>query len=77
WSSTRTRWRTPAEFLIEDGRMRVAENEANAKRKSMSVYNTVKRLNKHPSVFINYLRVLASAEGMAFTIQNPPRKNLR
>ena len=71
---------TRPEFLIEDGRMRVAENEANAKRKSISVFNTVERLNKHPSVFINYLRVLASAKGMTFTIQYPPshpQKNLR
>ena len=44
---------TRPEFLIEDGRMRVAENEANAKRKSISVFNTVERLHKHPSVFIN------------------------
>ncbi|MFM7978708.1 MAG: hypothetical protein ACKPKO_05280, partial [Candidatus Fonsibacter sp.] len=52
--------------------MRVAENEANAKRKSISVFNTVERLNKHPSVFINYLRVLANAKGMTFNIQRPP-----
>ncbi|MFM7983286.1 MAG: hypothetical protein ACKPKO_28590, partial [Candidatus Fonsibacter sp.] len=44
---------TRPEFLIEDGRMRVAENDANAKRKSISVFNTVDRLNKYPSVFIN------------------------
>ncbi|MFM7989759.1 MAG: hypothetical protein ACKPKO_61645, partial [Candidatus Fonsibacter sp.] len=29
-------------------------------------------LNKHPSVFINYLRVLANAKGMTFNIQHPP-----
>ncbi|MFM7978562.1 MAG: hypothetical protein ACKPKO_04535, partial [Candidatus Fonsibacter sp.] len=63
---------TRPEFLIEDGRMRIAENEANAKRKIMSVFNTVERLNKHPSVFINYLRVLANAKIMTFTIQHPP-----
>ncbi|MFM7988166.1 MAG: hypothetical protein ACKPKO_53520, partial [Candidatus Fonsibacter sp.] len=28
--------------------------------------------NKHPSVFINYLRVLANAKGMTFNIQHPP-----
>ncbi|MFM7978871.1 MAG: hypothetical protein ACKPKO_06105, partial [Candidatus Fonsibacter sp.] len=60
------------EFLIDDGVMRVAENHANSKRKSTSVFNTVERLNKHPSVFINYLRVLASAKGMTFNIQYPP-----
>ncbi|MFM7983248.1 MAG: hypothetical protein ACKPKO_28400, partial [Candidatus Fonsibacter sp.] len=36
------------EFLTEDGRMHLAENEANAQRKSISVYNTVEQLNKHP-----------------------------
>ena len=63
---------TRPEFLIEDGVMRVAENEANAKRNIISVFNTVERLNKHPSVFINYLRVLANAKGMTFNIQHPP-----
>ncbi|MFM7985313.1 MAG: hypothetical protein ACKPKO_38945, partial [Candidatus Fonsibacter sp.] len=58
--------------MIEDGVMRVAENEANSKRKSISAFNTVERLNKHPSVFINYLRVLANAKGMTFNIQHPP-----
>ena len=62
------------QFLIEDGRMRVAENEANAKRKGVSVYNTVKRLNERPSAFINYLRVLAAAKGMTFTIQELPKE---
>ena len=52
--------------------MRVAENDANTKRKNISVFNTVERLNKHPSVFINYLRVMANAKGMTFTIQQPP-----
>ena len=54
--------------------MRIEENDANAKRKSISVFNTVERLNKHPSVFINYLRVLASAKGMTFTIHYPPQE---
>ena len=63
---------TRPEILIEDGRMRIAENEANAKRKSISVPNLVKRLNKHHSVFINYLRVLALAKGMTFNIQYAP-----
>jgi hypothetical protein len=63
---------TRPEFLIEDGVVRVAENDANSKRKSTSVFNTVERLNKHPSVFINCLRVLASAKGTTFTVQHPP-----
>ncbi|MFM7983953.1 MAG: hypothetical protein ACKPKO_31975 [Candidatus Fonsibacter sp.] len=60
------------EFLIEAGRMRVAENEANAKRNIISVFNTGERLNKHPSVFINYLRALAHAKGTTFAFQHPP-----
>ncbi|MFM7977974.1 MAG: hypothetical protein ACKPKO_01550, partial [Candidatus Fonsibacter sp.] len=70
---------TRPDFLIEDGVMRIAENEANSNRKSISVFNTVERLNNHPSVCINYLRVLASAKGMIFTISppSPPRKNFR
>ena len=52
--------------------MRAAENEANAKRNAISLSNAVERLNKHSSVFINYLRVLALAKGMTFTIQYPP-----
>ncbi|MFM7983362.1 MAG: hypothetical protein ACKPKO_28970, partial [Candidatus Fonsibacter sp.] len=63
---------TRPELLIEDGVMSVAENDANSKRKSISVFNTVERLSKHPSVFINYLPVLASAKGMTFNIQYPP-----
>ncbi|MFM7985192.1 MAG: hypothetical protein ACKPKO_38330, partial [Candidatus Fonsibacter sp.] len=63
---------TRPEFLIEDGVMRIAENGAHSKRKSISVFNTVERLHKHPSVFINYLRVLANAKGMTFNIQYPP-----
>ena len=64
---------TRPELLIEDGVMRVAENDANAKRKSITVFSsTVERLNKHPSEFVNCLRVLASAKGMTFTCQYPP-----
>ena len=65
---------TRPEFGIEDGRMRMAEHEAKAKRKQISVFNTFEKLSKHPSVFINYLRALASARGMAFTIQQQPEE---
>ena len=44
---------TRPEVLIKGGRMRVAENEANAKRNVISVRNTAEKLNKHPSLFIN------------------------
>jgi hypothetical protein len=45
------------------------------RRKNISVFNTVERLNKNPSLFINYLRVLAEGKGMGFTIdQETPRR---
>ncbi len=62
------------EFLILYGRMRIAENEANANRNNSSVFKSIERLNKQPSVFINYLRALASAKGMTFTIQQQPKE---
>ncbi len=40
----------------------------------ISVYNTVETLNKHRSVFINYLQVLARAAGIKFQIQAPPEE---
>ncbi|MFM7987399.1 MAG: hypothetical protein ACKPKO_49615, partial [Candidatus Fonsibacter sp.] len=67
---------TRPEFLIEDGVMRVAENDANTKRKSISVFNTVERLNKHPSVFINYLRVLANARVLTFNTHPHTQKRI-
>ncbi|MFM7986384.1 MAG: hypothetical protein ACKPKO_44440, partial [Candidatus Fonsibacter sp.] len=50
--------------MIEDGRMRIAENEANANVNIISVIQTVEKLHKRPSVCINYLRVSASVNGM-------------
>ena len=42
--------------------------ERDTKRKTISLYNTVEKLNKHPTVFINYLRVLAQGKGCGFEI---------
>ena len=60
---------TRAEFIFEDGEIKVKENALNKHRKSISIYNTVERLNKHPKLFINYLRVLAEAKGIKFEVQ--------
>ena len=65
---------TRAEFIIEDGELMLEESALSKQRKSISVYNTVERLNKHPSVFINYLRVLAEGKGIKFQIQSPPEE---
>ena len=61
-----------AEFVIEDGEIQLKENALSKHRKSISIYNTVERLNKHPSLFINYLKLLAEAKGIKFEIQAKP-----
>ena len=52
----------------------MSERGPNTRRKTMSVFNTGEKLNKHPSLYINYLRVLAVGKGMNFTIQGTPAK---
>ena len=65
---------TRAEFIIEDGELVLEEKTISKQRKNISIYNTVERLNKHPSVFINYLRVLAEGKGIKFQIQAAPEE---
>jgi hypothetical protein len=60
------------EFVIEDGEIQFKESALSKHRKSISIYNTVERLNKHPSLFINYLKVLAEAKGIKFEVQPKP-----
>ena len=63
-----------AELLVEDGELREEESTLSKQRKNISVYNTVETLNKHPSIFINYLRVLAGLKGIKFQIQAVPEE---
>jgi hypothetical protein len=56
-----------ARFVITGNRLTLAES-VDTRRKNISVFNTVERLNKNPSLFINYLRVLAEGKGMGFVI---------
>jgi len=65
---------TRLEFLVSDGELSVSASDRNTRRKTISVFNTVEKLNKHPSLYINYLRVLAVGKGMNFTIQGTPAK---
>jgi hypothetical protein len=65
---------TRLEFMVSDGELSVSENDRNSRRKQISVFNTVEKLNKHQSLYINYLRVLAIGKGMKFTIQGAPAK---
>ena len=55
-------------FEITGSMLRLSD-KVDTRRKNISVFNTVEQLNKHPSLFINYLRVLATEKGMGFTIQ--------
>ena len=41
-------------------------------RKNISVFNEVERLNKHPSLFVNYLKQLARSKGISFDIDEAP-----
>ena len=58
--------------FFEDGEIKMQENALSKHRKSISIYNTVEQQNKHPKLFINYLRVLAEAKGIKFEIQAKP-----
>jgi pterin-4a-carbinolamine dehydratase len=65
---------TRMEFLVEDGELRLKETALSKQRKNISVYNTTETLNKHPSIFINYLKVLTAAKGIKFQIQAVPEE---
>ena len=38
------------------------------RRKIISVFNTVERLNKHPAVYLNYLKLPVESKGMLVTV---------
>ena len=65
---------TRMEFLVEDGELRLKETALSKQRKNISVYNTTETLNKEPSIFINYLKVLAGTKGIKFQIQAVPEE---
>jgi hypothetical protein len=66
---------TRAEFIVDDdGELKLKENALNKQRKTISVYNTVEEKNKHPSLFINYLKVLAASKGIKFEVQARPEE---
>ena len=43
-------------------------------RKNISVFNEVERLNKHPSLFVNYLKQLARSKGISVNIDEAPHE---
>ena len=38
------------------------------RRKIKTVFNTVERLNKHRTTYLNYLKLLVESKGMLFTV---------
>lgn len=58
---------TAFRFTVSNGLLRLSES-VDTRRKNISVFNQVERLNKHPSLFINYFRILATSKGMGFTV---------
>ena len=60
---------TDLRFVVEGNQLTLDEQSRNERRKLISVFNATEKLNKHPSVYINYLKVLATAKGMTFEIQ--------
>ena len=63
-----------AEFVIEDGELMVKESALSKQRKHISIYSEVERLSKHLSVFIDYLKALATGKGIKLQTQDPLTK---
>jgi GTPase SAR1 family protein len=64
----RTVEHTNPEFYSDGDYLMLGDNDRNRRRKTVAIYNEVEKLNKHPSIFINYLRVLVEGKGMEFVI---------
>ena len=60
---------TELRFVVDGSQLTLEESSRNERRKMISVFNATEKLNKHPSVYINYLKVLAMGKGMAFEVQ--------
>ena len=54
------------DFVVHGHELMVGESEQNKRRKTISVWNTAETLNKHSSIYINYLRMLLAAKGITF-----------
>ncbi len=55
-------------FVITGSSLRIG-SDIDTKRKNISIFNEVERLNKHSSIFINYLKQLAKVKGYGFNIE--------
>jgi hypothetical protein len=54
--------------LRTDGNVMTFAEDVGAKRKTVSIYNATEKLNKHPTIFLDYLRVLAQEKGYGWTV---------
>jgi hypothetical protein len=54
--------------LRADGDVLSFAEDASLKRKTISVYNATEKLNKHPLLFLNYLRTLAEEKGYGWSV---------
>ena len=55
------------QWTVSDGEMRLS-GKIDQRRKDISVYNNVEKLNKHPSLFLNYLKTLVLGKGMTWEV---------
>ena len=58
-------------FHVEGSKLIIGATH-DERRKIISVFNTVERLNKHPSLYLNLLKLLVESKGMLFTIDAEP-----
>ena len=54
-------------YSEEDGKLTMNEG-VDERRKIISVFNTVERLNQNPAAYLNYLKLLVESKGMLFTL---------
>ena len=53
------------QWTVHGDEMRLSST-IDQRRKNISVFNHVEKLNMHPSLFVNYLKTLVIAKGMTF-----------
>jgi hypothetical protein len=60
---------TSPEFFADGDYLMLSDNDRNKRRKNISIYNRVEKLNKSSSIYINYLKMLVQGKGMDFEIE--------
>jgi hypothetical protein len=60
---------TSPEFFADGDYLMLSDNDRNKRRKNISIYNRVEKLNKSPSIYINYRKMLVQGKGMDSEIE--------